>query len=119
MMSASLISSLRIIPPFCREYNRVEAHAQLFMSLCIVTPGAEIKSLSAALFGELEDKDEDNLIANGIIADAQIQRFHQYEKDKSDNFVENFTYEFEQLTPYEQNRLREMLKIVQTKPSNK
>jgi len=85
----------------------------------LVTPGAEIKSLSAALFGELEDKDEDNLIANGIIADAQIQRFHQYEKDKSDNFVENFTYEFEQLTPYEQNRLREMLKIVQTKPSNK
>src|SRR3990172_4962345 len=36
MMSASLISSLRIRPPFCREYNREKAYAQLFMSLCIV-----------------------------------------------------------------------------------
>jgi len=85
----------------------------------LVTSGAEIKSLSAALFGETEDKEEDSLIANDLITDAQIQRFHQYEKDKSDNFIENFTYDFEQLSPYEQNRLREMLKNVPTKPNNK
>ena len=85
----------------------------------LVTPGAEVKSLSADLFNDLEDKEEDYLIDNGLIVGAQIQRFRQYEKDNSENTFENILYQFEQLSPYEQNRIREMLKNNPTGPGIK
>lgn len=70
----------------------------------------QIKSLNAALFEGPEDEEEEYLVTNNLIADAQIQRFRQYEKDNSENNSENILYWIEQMSPSEKNRLREMLR---------
>jgi hypothetical protein len=76
----------------------------------LVTPDADIKSLKANLFVDIEDKEEDSLLSSGHITEAQIQRFRVYEKDRSDDAVEDFEYHFDQLSPYDKKRLIEMLK---------
>ncbi len=76
----------------------------------LVTPDAYIKSLKANLFVDIEDKEADSLLASGQITEAQIQRFRVYEKDRSDDTVEEIEYLFDQVSPYEKKRLIEMLK---------
>lgn len=76
----------------------------------LVTPDADIKSLKANLFAEIEDKEEDSLLASGQVIEAQIQRLRVYEKDRSDDLVEDFRYHFDQLSPCEKKRWIEVLK---------
>jgi hypothetical protein len=76
----------------------------------LITPSVEIKSLHADLFDDLEDKEESSLIADGLISEAQVQRLRQYEKESNENNLENISYLFDQLSPYQLNRVREFIR---------
>jgi hypothetical protein len=64
----------------------------------LITPEAQVKSLKLELFGEVTEKEEAYLLQNNIVTDAQVKRFHEYNKSRSDEFVERF----EEMLPYEQ-----------------
>lgn len=70
-----------------------------------VTPEAKIKILSLDLFGEIEKNHEDTLLALGLITQPQIRRFREYERNRSDDVVEQLKYLLEQMTPYEKRQL--------------
>ncbi len=65
----------------------------------LVTPEAQVKSLNLNLFSEMEDQEESHLLQNKLVTEAQIKRFHEYLKDRSDELVENVEDSFEQLSP--------------------
>ena len=69
-----------------------------------------MKSVRADLFNEIEDKDEASLIADGLIAEAQVERLRQFEKDSSENNIENISYLLDQLSPYELNKVKEIIR---------
>jgi len=75
----------------------------------LITPEAQIKSLKLDLFYEVEEQEETYLLQNKIVTESQIERFHEYNKSRSDEFIE----QFEQLSPYEQKivlkKLQEMV----------
>ena len=64
-----------------------------------MTPEAQVKSLNLNLFSEMKDQEESYLLQNKIVTEAQVKRFHQHHKDRSDESVENFEDSFEQLSP--------------------
>lgn len=74
-----------------------------------VTPLNEIKSLKLSLFNEPEE-DADCLLSHALIPEAQVERFREYEKDRSEEAVENFQDSFDQLSPYQQRRVFEAIK---------
>ena len=77
-----------------------------------VTPDAKIKSLNLYLFDDLEEFDEATLLEQKIIDDEQLQRFHEYKKDRSDEFSENLMDYFETLSPYEKNNFIKQLQKI-------
>ena len=78
----------------------------------LITPESEVKSLKIDLFDEVEEQDETYLLQNKILTEAQVQRFHEYKKSRSDEFVDVF----EELSPYEQKIVFEkLIKIVADK----
>src|SRR4030042_6315329 len=84
--------------------------------MLLVTPEAQVKSLKFDLFEEVEEQEEDYLLQNEIVTEAQVQRFHEYKKSRSDEFVEQFVEQFEEMPPYEQEIV---LKKLQEKIDNK
>ncbi len=71
----------------------------------LVLPNAQIKSLKLALFVDFEDYEESYLLEKRMTTAEQIGRFHEYEKNRSEDITENLNHYFDQLTPYEQDRL--------------
>ena len=69
-----------------------------------------IKSLKFNLFAEafLDDEDE-NLVSSGAVSNEQFLRLAQFEKDRSEEIIDNAQYAFEQLTPWQQKELIEKL----------
>jgi hypothetical protein len=69
-----------------------------------------IKSLKFHLFTEefVEDEDE-KLLSSKAITKEQFLRFQQYEKDRSDEKIENARHAFEQLTSWQQKEFIEKL----------
>jgi uncharacterized iron-regulated protein len=75
----------------------------------LVTPEAQVKSLKLNLFNEVEEREEDYLIQNEMLTEAQVQRFHEYRKNRSDEIVERFEYYIETLSTYEKEELLKKL----------
>jgi len=70
-----------------------------------VTPSCEILSIKQDFFYEPEVGDESYFISQNLISKEQIERYAQYEKDRSEEIVDNFRYMFEQLTDNEKQQL--------------
>ena len=68
-----------------------------------------MKSLKLNLFDEVEERDEANLLQNKILTEAQVQRYHEFRKNRSDEVVERFEYLVEQLSPYQREQLLKKL----------
>lgn len=68
-----------------------------------VTPNAEIKSLKLDLFSNSEEHTEEWLLSEILITPEQSRRFHEYEKNRSDEKVENLEYLFDQMSPFEKD----------------
>jgi len=64
----------------------------------LITPEAKVKSLKLDLFGEVEEQEETRLLQNKLITEAQIQRFYEYKKSRSEDVAERVEYYFEQMT---------------------
>jgi hypothetical protein len=77
-----------------------------------VTPLNQIKSLKISLFNELEGEEEDvdYLLSHALITEAQVERFREYEKDRSEEAKENVLDSFDDLNSYEQRKLFEEIK---------
>jgi actin-like ATPase involved in cell morphogenesis len=67
----------------------------------LVTPKAEVKSLKLNLFTEIEEREESSLLQNKMVTEAQVKRFHEHLKDRSDEVIENIKDYFEQCSPHE------------------
>lgn len=65
-----------------------------------VTPQNKIKTLNISQFSEVEDEDKDYLLSEGLITELQIKRFEQYKKDRADDEIENFIYDFKHLSSH-------------------
>jgi hypothetical protein len=79
-----------------------------------VTPNAEIKSLKLEIFNdEQEEYSEVSLLEKNLITKDQLQRFHEFKKNRSDEISENIDDYFETLTPFEkENFIKKLQKIV-------
>ena len=75
----------------------------------LVTPEAQIKSLKLNLFNEIEDREEAALLKNKILTEAQVKRFHEHRKNRSDEIVERFEYYVEALSTFEKKELLKKL----------
>ncbi len=75
----------------------------------LITPEAQVKSLKLDLFDEVKEQEDTYLVQNNLVTEAQVQRFHEYNKSRSDELVERF----EEMSPYEQKifiqKLQEMV----------
>jgi len=76
----------------------------------LITPEADIKSLDATLFEDSEDLEADFLLANNQLTEEQIQRLEMFEKERSDDAVEDIEYDFNQMSPSDQKRFIELIK---------
>jgi hypothetical protein len=82
----------------------------------LVTPEAHIKSLKLDLFGKAEEQEETYLLQNKLVTDTQVQRFHEYKENRSDEVVDQVLYYFEQMGPYEKKAfLQKLQKMVDDK----
>lgn len=54
----------------------------------LITPDAQIKSLKNDLFYDIEEDDEDRLLGDGKITEAQVKRFREYEQDRFDEIID-------------------------------
>jgi len=74
----------------------------------LITPEAEVKNLKIDLFDEIEEEDENYLLENKLVTEAQVKRFNEYNNSRKD---ESFEW-FEDLSADEQEifikRLQEM-----------
>jgi len=102
------------------EIYKNKASGQYFIYICetgdeealLVTPNAEIKSLSISLFANPEDHPEAHLLEEKIVTAEQIQRFHVYSKDRIDDIRENLKHYFDQLSPVEKASFIKMLQEI-------
>jgi hypothetical protein len=68
-----------------------------------------VKSLKLILFNEVEEQEEAYLLQNKMVTEAQVQRFHEYRKNRSDEIVERFEYYVEALSTFEKKELLKKL----------
>jgi len=65
------------------------------------------------LLDDVEEHEETYLLDHTLVNEAQVRRFHEYHKSRSDEVVEQFEYYFEQMSHYEQKifiqKLQEMV----------
>jgi len=66
-----------------------------------VTPDAQVKSLSTDLFDEVEEYTETHLMERLLVNAAQVQRFNDYKKSRSQENLDKFEYHFDRLSPDE------------------
>lgn len=85
----------------------------------LVTPNAEIKSLRINLFNIPEEIPEERLLKEKLITAKQKQRFHEYNKNRSDDELENLEYRFDQLPSHEQDLFIKKLQERVEKNQNK
>lgn len=86
------------------SYIEVTGNAEALL----ITPEAQIKSLKLDLFGEVEEQDENYLLQNEILTKTQVKRFHEYNKNRADDFIEKF----EELSTYDQERVLQKLQEI-------
>ncbi len=75
-----------------------------------VTPQNEIKSLNLSLFIELADGDVDYLRSKNLITEAQVERYKQYDRNRLEDKVKNFKYQFERLSDSQKEKFLEDIK---------
>jgi hypothetical protein len=80
--------------------------------ILLVTPEAQVKPLRTNLFDEVEEFSEEYLIENDLISHDQIRKFNEYQQDRSDDLIESFVIDFENMTPHQQ---REAIRQLQEK----
>jgi hypothetical protein len=68
-----------------------------------------VKSLKLNLFNDAEEREEAYLLQNKILTEAQVQRFHEYRKNRSDEILERFEYYVESISAYEKKELLKKL----------
>jgi hypothetical protein len=84
----------------------------------LVTPEAQIKSLRMNLFDDPQENDEAYLLESKLITADQVRRFHEYNKNRSDDVMENMEDYFGQMSPYEQDVfIRKLQEIAEKKRS--
>jgi hypothetical protein len=68
------------------------------------------------LFYNPEELTEEWLLNENLITSEQAKRFHQYEKNRLDDQVENVEYIFDQMSPLEQKDfIKKLQKSIQNK----
>lgn len=67
----------------------------------LVTPDAQIKSLRSDLFDDIEEYAENYLFESSLVNIAQVQRYNDYRKSRSDEIVDKVEYHFDLLSPDE------------------
>jgi hypothetical protein len=70
--------------------------------ILLVTPTGEIKALEKKHFSETIDTDEYIILLKQQITKAQYEAYTTYKKNRDDELVEGFLFQFEQLAPWEQ-----------------
>ncbi len=93
------------------EVCKNRSSGQYFIYICeigneealLVTPNAEIKSLRIDLFAIPEKFTEERLLKEKLITNEQRRRFHEYNKNRSDDVLENLEYRFDQMSSYDQD----------------
>jgi len=68
--------------------------------------------LKLNLFNKVEEREEPYLLENNLLTKAQVQRFYEYCKNRSDEIVERFEYYIETLSNYEKKELFKKLETM-------
>lgn len=76
-------------------------HGSGLGEVLLVTPDAQIKSLRAELFSDIEEYTENYLLERSLVNTAQVQRFNDYKKSRSDEIVDEVEYHFDRMSPDE------------------
>ena len=83
--------------------------------ILLVTPEANVKPLKSNLFDEVEDLSEEYLIENSFVSEDQVRVYREFQKNRSDVFIENSIIDFENMAPHQQ---REFIRQLQEKLQN-
>jgi hypothetical protein len=83
--------------------------------ILLVTPEAQVKPLRVNLFDEVEDFSEEYLIENALVSPDQVRKFNEYQQDRSNDLIEGFIIDFENMTQYQQ---RVVFRKLQEKAEN-
>ena len=83
--------------------------------ILLVTPEANVKPLKSNLFDEVEDLSEEYLIENSFVSEDQVRVYREFQKNRSDDFIENSIIDFENMAPHQQ---REFIRQLQEKLQN-
>ncbi len=76
----------------------------------LVTPDAQVKSLKLNLFTKvIGEQEESSLLQLKLVSEAQVKRFHEFQKDRSDEVVDLLEHQFEQLSHYQREELLKKL----------
>lgn len=67
----------------------------------LITPEARVKSLKLFFFDDVIEMDEAYLLQSKLITNEQSERFHEYEKDRLNEIIENTENDFDHMNPYE------------------
>lgn len=66
-----------------------------------VTPSCEIKSINKGLLSERLREDESDFISKNLISKEQVERYTQYEKDRSGERLDSVKMLLEEMTEFE------------------
>lgn len=75
-----------------------------------VTPSCEIKSINKGLLSEAEEGDENYFISQKLISKEQVERYAQYNEDRSGENYDAAKMMFEEMTDFEKQQLLKELR---------